>query len=148
MINDNEVQAEVKERSGELFQISHFNSMSKVFARIHNNFLYLFANRYSEIPVHVFYLEKVVVKKLGYVLSVMIRMTDEKNAKYLGFCLQFPSSAEKHFYCQTESEREMWMHTIEDASGVRKIEDYYDIREKIGEGRFATVFRVCRYCCL
>lgn len=73
----------------------------------------------------------------------MIRMTDEKNAKHYGFCLQFPSSSEKHFYCQTQSERETWMQTIEDASGVRKIEDYYDIREKIGEGRFATVFRVC-----
>lgn len=31
---------------------------------------------------------------------------------------------------------------IRDMTEVRKIEDYYDIREKIGEGRFATVYRV------
>lgn len=34
------------------------------------------------------------------------------------------------------------MNVIRDMTEVRKIEDYYDIREKIGEGRFATVYRV------
>ena len=35
------------------------------------------------------------------------------------------------------------MAHIREMTEVRKIEDYFDIREKIGEGRFATVYRVC-----
>ena len=48
---------------GDLFQSSLFNSMTKVYGRIHNNFLYLFMEARSETPIHVFFLEKVVVKK-------------------------------------------------------------------------------------
>lgn len=69
-------------------------------------------------------------------------MVDDKNPKYFGFVLQFPAAYEKYLYCLTSKERDVWIKTIEDVSGVRKIEDYYDIREKIGEGRFATVYRV------
>ena len=132
----------MKELTGDLYQPSHFNSMTKVFARIHNNFLYLFANKVSETPLNVSFLEKVVVKKWEFHWGVMSRMADDKNPKYFGFILQFPDAYEKYLYCTSEHEREVWMKTIEDVSGVRKIEDFYDIREKIGEGRFATVYRV------
>lgn len=74
-------------------------------------------------------------------------MADERNPKYFGFVLQFPAAYEKYLYCASEQEREVWMKTIEDVSGVRRIEDYYDLREKIGEGRFAMVYRVgCELC--
>lgn len=44
-----------------LYQQTHF-SMSHVFARVHNNFLYLFNNQASETPSSVLYLEKAVVR--------------------------------------------------------------------------------------
>lgn len=47
------------------------------------------------------------------------------------------------FFCTTEAEQTQWIKAITDVSGVRRIEDYYDIRERIGEGRFANVYRVC-----
>ena len=76
-------------------------------------------------------------------IEIIDRMADDKNSKYFGFILQFPAAYEKYLYCTSPKERETWMKVIEDASGVRLINDYYDIREKIGEGRFATVYRVC-----
>ena len=57
--------------------------------------------------------------------------------------IQFPAAYDKEFFCTSEEERKNWMKTIQDVSGVRRIEDYYSIREKIGEGRFAEVYRVC-----
>ena len=49
---------------------------------------------------------------------------------------------DENFYCATEEERASWMQTIEDVAGARHFEDYYDVCEKIGEGRFAEVYRV------
>ena len=34
------------------------------------------------------------------------------------------------------------MKALEDVAGIRRFEEYYSVREKIGEGRFAEVYRV------
>lgn len=68
---------------------------------------------------------------------------DPKSSRHFGFVIQFPAAYDKEFFCATEEEQSQWMKAITDVSGVRRIEDYYDIREKIGEGRFAEVYRVC-----
>lgn len=70
------------------------------------------------------------------------RVPDAKNAKYFGFTLQFPAAYDQTFYTTTEADRASWAKTIEEASGVRRFGDFYDLREKIGEGRFAEVYRV------
>lgn len=67
---------------------------------------------------------------------------DSRTQKYLGFRIQFPSAYDQEFYVTSEEDRQAWMKAIQDVSGVRRIEDYYEIREKIGEGRFAEVYRV------
>ena len=56
--------------------------------------------------------------------------------------MQFPATYDREFYATSESERDEWIAMIRDMTEVRQIEDYFDIREKIGEGRFATVYRV------
>lgn len=56
--------------------------------------------------------------------------------------MQFPATYDREFYATSESERDEWITMIRDMTEVRQIEDYFDIREKIGEGRFATVYRV------
>ena len=43
----------------------------------------------------------------------------------------------------SEEERTGWVKAIQDVSGVRRFEDYYEKGMKIGEGRFAVVYRVC-----
>lgn len=56
--------------------------------------------------------------------------------------MQFLRPMHREFYATSESERDEWIAMIRDMTEVRQIEDYFDIREKIGEGRFATVYRV------
>ena len=70
---------------------------------------------------------------------------DSRTQKYLGFRIQFPSAYDQEFYVTSEEDRQAWMKAIQDVSGVRRIEDYYEIREKIGEGRFAEVYRVSQW---
>ena len=74
----------------------------------------------------------------------MFRITEESNKRsgYYGFRMQFPATYDREFYATSESERDEWIAMIRDMTEVRQIEDYFDIREKIGEGRFATVYRV------
>ncbi|OAO12156.1 protein kinase [Blastocystis sp. ATCC 50177/Nand II] len=126
------VNTEVKEYSGELFQVARFNSLARCFARIHNNFLYVFNTPSAETPSDVCFLEKATVRKNN---------GDPKSSRHFGFVIQFPAAYDKEFFCATEEEQSQWMKAITDVSGVRRIEDYYDIREKIGEGRFAEVYR-------
>ena len=45
----------------------------------------------------------------------------------------------------SEEERNGWIKAIQSVSGVRRFEDYYEKGIKIGEGRFAVVYRVCIY---
>ena len=72
------------------------------------------------------------------------RVTDETNKRsgYFGFRMQFPATYDREFYTTSQSERDEWITHIRDMTEVRRIEDFYDIREKIGEGRFAAVYRV------
>ena len=72
------------------------------------------------------------------------RITDEttKRSGYFGFRMQFPATYDREFYTTSQSERDEWIARIRDMTEVRHIEDFYDIREKIGEGRFAAVYRV------
>ena len=74
----------------------------------------------------------------------MFRITEETNKRsgYYGFRMQFPATYDREFYATSESESDEWIAMIRDMTEVRQIEDYFDIREKIGEGRFATVYRV------
>ena len=57
--------------------------------------------------------------------------------------MQFPAIYNREFYTRSEKERDEWISHIRETTNVRKIEDYYDIRETIGEGKFAIVKRVC-----
>ena len=76
------------------------------------------------------------------------RVTDETNKRsgYFGFRMQFPATYDREFYTTSQSERDEWITHLRHVADVRDplvaLEDFYDIREKIGEGRFAAVYRV------
>ena len=65
-----------------------------------------------------------------------------RNPRYFGFRIRFPAAYDRDFFAGSEEERVRWVAAIQGVSGVRRIEDFYDICEKIGEGRFAEVYRV------
>lgn len=53
----------MKEYSGELFQVARFNAAARCFARVHNNFLYVFNTPSAENPSAVYFLEKATVRE-------------------------------------------------------------------------------------
>lgn len=138
------LQSEIKEHAGTLYVLSVFNRMKKSFVRIHNQFLYIYASIYAEAPTTVVSMEKATVAPYICLISVIVSVNDESNKRsgYFGFRMQFPATYDREFYTTSESERDEWIAVIRDMTEVRKIEDFFDIREKIGEGRFATVYRV------
>lgn len=125
----------MKEFSGKLFTLSTFNRMKACFVRIHNQFMYIYPSMYAEAPKVVVSMEKATVAPITEEAS--------KRAGYFGFRLCFPATYDREFYTPSKRECEEWMAHIREMTEVRKIEDFFDIREKIGEGRFATVYRVC-----
>ena len=118
----------MKEYSGELYTASLFNRMKKNFVRIHNQFMYIYSNVYAQARRR----------------RDARRIDDGSNRRsgYYGFRMQFPATYNREFFTTSQQECQDWVNVIRDMTEVRKIEDYYDIREKIGEGRFATVYRV------
>ena len=89
-----------------------------------------------------FFLDKAAVQMWDRAAALRSRLPDAKNAKYFGFTLQFPAAYDQTFYATSEADRASWVKAIEEAAGVRRFGDFYDLREKIGEGRFAEVYRV------
>ena len=124
----------MEEYSGYLYLLSTFNRMKKSFVHIHNQFMYIYSSMYSDAPKVVVSMEKATVTPIADDAN--------KRAGYYGFRMCFPATYDREFYTTSEQERDEWMAKIREMTEVRKIEDYSDIREKIGEGRFATVYRV------
>ena len=65
----------MKEYSGELYETSRFNTMSHCFARVHNNFLFVFNTPDAENPSNVYFLEKAVVRKWVFGVSSDVKRT-------------------------------------------------------------------------
>lgn len=118
--------------------------MKKNFVRIHNQFMYIYSNVYAQAPNVVVSMEKATVEMYPRGKGVSRRIDDGSNRRsaYYGFRMQFPATYDREFFTTSQQECQDWVNVIRDMTEVRKIEDYYDIREKIGEGRFATVYRV------
>ena len=118
--------------------------MKKNFVRIHNQFMYIYSNIYAPAPSAVVSMEKATVEPSILWNGVMHRINDDTNRRtgYYGFRMQFPATYNREFFTTSEQECKEWIDIIRDMTEVRKIEDYYNIREKNGEGRFAEVYRV------
>ena len=103
---------------------------------------------YSDSPSTVVSMEKAIVDP--YWLNsqwVKNSIEEESNRRpgYYGFRMQFPATYNREFYTTSDQDRQTWISNIRDMTEVRKIEDYYDIRELIGTGNFAKVYRVWYY---
>ena len=103
--------------------------------RIHNQFMYIYPSMMANAPKVVVSMEKATVSPITEETS--------KHAGYFGFRMCFPATYDREFFTPSKQSCDEWMTHIREMTEVRKVEDFFDIREKIGEGRFATVYRVC-----
>ena len=54
----------------------------------------------------------------------------------------FPATYNQEFYANSEKQRDEWISHIRETTNIRNFDDYYDLREEIGKGKYGTVYRV------
>ena len=55
------------------------------------------------------------------------------------FKIIFPINKVRVFYCRNLEERDKWVQHIKSAVGYSSIEDFYDIHQDLGKGKFGQV---------
>ena len=61
------------------------------------------------------------------------------NAVIYPFKLLFPPNKGRTYYLLSKEERDMWIKVIKKAIGYTNIEDFYEIKEDVGRGKFGVV---------
>lgn len=55
------------------------------------------------------------------------------------FKLIFPGPKIRTYYLKNEKDRDLWVQVLKEAVGYTAIEEFYDIKGDIGQGKFGTV---------
>jgi serine/threonine protein kinase len=60
-----------------------------------------------------------------------------------GFAIshQFEKFQQVSFWCDTKEERDEWVQRLSQSARSSKLEDFYNIRERLGSGRFSDVYK-------
>jgi serine/threonine protein kinase len=104
----------------------------KMYVILKNHMLLSYSNTSSAMPNSVIFLE-------GCYIEII-----ETEGTSIGFGLeithQFGGFKEVSMWCNSEEERNEWLQKLVQAAKTRKIEDYYEFKEKIGTGKFSDVY--------
>ena len=105
---------------------------SKVFVTLRNSMLLAYTSPSSALPSNIIFLE-------GCYVDVI--QDYEENLGY-GFVIshQFETFQEVAFWAITAAEREEWITRVQQFANSRKVDDFYQLQEKIGNGRFSNVY--------
>lgn len=103
---------------------------SKLFLILKNNMLLSYLSSSSAMPNSVIFLE-----------GCFIEAIPGKNADFgLEISHQFGGFREVTMGCGSEEEREEWRQRLVQAAKTRKVEEYYEFKEKLGTGKFSEVY--------
>lgn len=104
----------------------------KMFVALKNNMLLSYPNSSSAMPTSVIFLEGCFIE------------TIEEVGGSLGFGLeithQFGGFKEVSMWYASEEERNDWLQKLVQGAKTRKVEEYYEFKEKIGTGKFSDVY--------
>ena len=103
---------------------------------LHANFLYVFKNHLNTKPRHVILLQGCQIKTFS--------KHDDENKKY-GIELVIGINTIRHqtkiLFASTEKEQYRWINALKQSADAFVIEDFFNIHEKLGSGKFSTVYR-------
>lgn len=74
-----------------------------------------------------------------YVRSDPDEKLPDGNTPIYPFKLIFPPNKSRTYYLLKKDERDQWVKVIKNAIGYSNIEDYYEIKEDLGQGKFGLV---------
>lgn len=120
-------------RSGWLLRKSKDETTSsKVFVTLRNSMLLAYTAPSSALPSNVLFLEGCYVDMIQ----------DYEEGLGFGFLIshQFETFQEVAFWAVTAAEREEWIARIQQVANSRKVDNFYHLQDKIGNGRFSSVY--------
>ena len=118
-------------KEGYLYKLSSKGKIKKIFVKLINNHLYYFKDKESS---H---------NGLDCLIKVFIKESypREINNKYYYCFILIIMKKEKEFYVDSENEYKNWLKIFKKVLHSEDINELYDIQNKIGEGRFANVYK-------
>ena len=118
-------------KEGYLYKLSSCGKVKKYFVKLINNHLYYFKDKDSS---HC---------DLDCLIKVFIKESypREINNKYFYCFILIIQKKEKEFYVDSEVEYKNWLKIFKKILHSKEINELYDIQSKIGEGKFANVYK-------
>ena len=118
-------------KEGYLYKLSSNGKIKKILVKLINNHLYYFKD---EDSAHY---------GMDCLIKVFIKESypREVNGKYYYCFILIFNKKEKEFCIDKEEEYKSWMKIFKQVLHCEDINELYDIQNKIGEGRFAHVYR-------
>ena len=118
-------------KEGYLYKVSSNGKLKKIYVKLINNHLYYFKEKEFE---HY---------ELNCLIKVFIKESyaREINDKYYYCFILIYNKKEKEFLIDNEEEYKSWLNIFKQVLHCEDINKLYDIQNKIGEGRFAHVFK-------
>ena len=113
----------------------HFKQLTTRWFSIEDNFLYEYHEPLSARPSHVHYLEGCFIEAVNH---------SSKDPKLqFGFEILFSeeTKANRFLYARSEKEQLKWIKALRTIAHNYAIEEFYEIGEKVGVGRFGTVYK-------
>ena len=118
-------------KEGHFYKLSSNGKIKKYFVKLINNHLFYFKNEDSE---HC---------GMDCLIRAFIKESypREIDGKYYYCFILILKKKEKEVFIDNEEEYNFWLKTFKNLLHCEDINDFYEIQNKIGEGRFAHVFR-------
>ena len=124
-------------KGGELYTLSRLHKLNKRYVYIRSSFMYYYESESSSGPDNIYFLGNCEVEQVTN--SYM------ENKGYYGFSLKFPEhETAEEFYTRNKQDLDTWIYLIKQVTTVRQLTDTYEVLGKIGEGKFAIVYK-CRH---
>lgn len=119
-------------KSGWLLEKTRTADFKKVYAVLRSSTLLLYATPAASLATKVIFLE-------GCFIDPLSEFSQGKNH---GFSIthQFEGFKPMSFWMNLRKERDNWVVKLQVAAKARRLEDFYELQERIGSGKFSDVY--------
>ena len=114
---------------GYLFKITDSKRLKKLWFKLHDKDFYYFKNEKENEHKGMHNLSGLFVKEE--------KQTIIDNINYFCFSVTYPKKV-RFYYAENEAEMNKWISSIKRATGYADLTDIYEVREKLGNGKFGS----------
>lgn len=131
-VSDPSILTLAETKTGWLTQKSRNEESKKLFAILRSNTLLLYLSSASPFPCNVIFLE-------GCFIDPVVEFS-QGNMHGLSISHVYEDFKPMSFWTNTKQERDQWLMRLQTAAKARKIDEFYELKERIGSGKFSDVY--------